>query len=800
MKFSIFAKYNQTTRGHEITAQQAFARIKNNTKQKDLIKKIRETDNKDERDKLKLQLPLYCFSGTFSHRNDKSCSEHSGLICLDFDNEKLENILSKKEYIYACFLSPSGNGYKVLIKIPPSIEDHEDYFWSIADYFSLDSLDIKARNLSRACFDTEDPNIYINENSPVYINKLPSKSVEIQPGQRYEGPLKLENQDRIIEILQKWIDKKESFKNGRNNYIYQLSCSFNRYGIYESQALNYCLMYTEEGFDTHEIQKTVRSAYANNTHEYNTQYFIDTEPIHLVKDLRKKSLSTANIRNELQLKYKYSSAKIDNIIQEADKVNQNDVFWTVVEKKDGHKYITIEFSLLIAWFTRKGIYRYKLDSHNWIMVYIKDSIVEEITTDNIRDIVRLHFDQLPKDLDGIDKEKILQQIQNHFDNTYLTKDKLAWIPNHEITWQRDDKQTAYFYFKNTAIKVTNNNIEIIDYATQLEGCIWKDQIIDRDFIKIDTTNNIDCIFANFIYLITTGNEPKYEDNFHMMLNTIGYILHSYKDPANPKAIILTDEVISDNPEGGIGKGIFIKALGYIKNLITFDGKNWNWHKSFLFQRVTLSTQIITFEDVARNYSFEKLFSIITEGIEVEKKNKESFYIPYQHSPKILITSNYVVEGRGASHDRRRHEIELKQFFKPTYTPKDHYKHNLYNDWSTDEWNKFDNFMMLCVQSYLHEGLISPQNNNLKYKKLIQETPEDFIHYFQQYLHKTEEINLTEVTQDFKSQNPDYHKILNRTVMNWIKKISDYNNITVEQSRKAAVSYFKLIKNESSTTI
>jgi hypothetical protein len=426
-----------------------------------------------------------------------------------------------------------------------------------------------------------------------------------------------------------------------------------------------------------------------------------------------------------------------------------------------------------------------------MMVHIVDSIVEEISADGIRDIVRMHFDTLPQELDGIDKHKILQHVQNQFDSIYLTKEKLAWIPNHEITWQRDDKETAYFYFKNCAIKVTKTKIDVIDYATQLEGCIWRDQIIQREFQLIDTKTNSDCIFANFIYNITTGGQHSNEFNFHMMINTIGYILHSYKDPANPKAIILTDEVISDNPEGGIGKGIFIKALGHMKNLVTYDGKNWNWQKSFIFQRVTLSTQIIAFEDVSKNYSFEKLFSIITEGIEVEKKNKESFYIPYNVSPKILITSNYVVEGRGASHDRRRHEIELKQFFKPTYTPKDHYKHNLYTDWDTNEWNKFDNFMMICTQSYLHDGLITPNNANLKYKKLIQEVPEDFIHYFQQHEHKTDEQNLAEIASDFKSHNNDFHKVLNRTIMNWIKKIAEYKDLQLEQYRRQANSYFKI---------
>lgn len=792
MKFSIFAKYNQTTRGHEITAQQAFARIKNNIKQKDLIQKIRETKDKDERDKLKLQLPLYCFSGLFSHRNDKSCIEHSGLICLDFDNEILDNILAKKEFIYACFLSPSGNGYKVLIKIPASTEDHEDYFWALQEHFNLQTLDIKSRNLSRACFDTQDENIYINEQSPVFIQKLPSKSIEISPGVKYEGPLKLENEERIIKILQKWIDKNNDFKKGRNNYIHLLACSFNRYGIFESTATQYCLQFQEKGFDANEIQKAVRSAYKSNTHEHNTQYFIDTEPVHLVRDLKQKNVSLANIKAKLQEVYQYPSSKVDNIIQEADKASNNDIFWTYQTKRDGSTIISIDFSQLIKFFTRKGIYRYKTDTNSWMMVFIKNKIVEEINADMIRDIIRIHFEEkLPQEIDGIDKNKILQQLQNQFDSTYLTEEKLAWIPNHEIVWQRDEKDTAYFYFKNCAVKVTKSKVESIDYATQLEGSIWKDQIIQREFtLNIEENKSI---FSNFIWCITTADDKSAQHNYAIMCNTIGYILHSYKDPANPKAIILTDEVISENPEGGIGKGIFIKALGHMKNLVTFDGKNWNWNKSFIFQRVTLATQILAFEDVGKNYSFERLFSIITEGIEVEKKNKESFYIPYQHSPKVLITSNYVIEGKGASHDRRRHEIELKQFFSPKYTPKDHYGHNLYNDWDNNEWNRFDNFMMLCTQSYLFHGLLEPKTKNLLYKKLLHEVPDDFIQYVTPIIEKEDIINCKEICDEYRASNSDFSKTLNRTIINWIKKVLDFNQIKHEMFRQCSISYIKLLK-------
>ena len=38
-------------------------------------------------------MPSICFSGTFSRREDKAIIQHSGLICLDFDNYDTEDEL-----------------------------------------------------------------------------------------------------------------------------------------------------------------------------------------------------------------------------------------------------------------------------------------------------------------------------------------------------------------------------------------------------------------------------------------------------------------------------------------------------------------------------------------------------------------------------------------------------------------------------------------------------------------------------------------------------------------------------------
>ena len=110
---------------------------------KELVKKIRLEKDKSTRNELKKDLPAICFSGKFNKRNDNSIVEHSGIICLDFDGyKKQKDLLSDKEqisknkHVYSVFISPSGNGLKVLIKIPQDADNHVHYFNSLEKHFS----------------------------------------------------------------------------------------------------------------------------------------------------------------------------------------------------------------------------------------------------------------------------------------------------------------------------------------------------------------------------------------------------------------------------------------------------------------------------------------------------------------------------------------------------------------------------------------------------------------------------------------------------------------------------------------
>jgi hypothetical protein len=213
-----------------------------------------------------------------------------------------------------------------------------------------------------------------------------------------------------------------------------------------------------------------------------------------------------------------------------------------------------------------------------------------------------------------------------------------------------------------------------------------------------------------------------------MESTIGFMMHGHKNVSYCPAVILNDEIISDSANGGTGKGIWLQALGHMKKLVMIDGKAFNFEKSFPYQLVSADTQILVFDDVKKHFDFERLFSVITEGIELEKKNRDSIKIPFEKSPKVIISSNYAIRGSGSSFSRRKWELELSQHYNLNHTPLDDFNKFLFGDWDEEEWCVFDNYMIYCIQLHLKHGLIKSEFVNLNIRQLSAETCHEFVEW------------------------------------------------------------------------
>jgi hypothetical protein len=777
MEVSVYKTHFEVEHGWPVKVEDMLNRIKDadSNKYLDVISKLRDLPSEQEEKELKKQLPLICWSGTFLKRTDKDCIKHSGLICLDFDDESFDSIMQKEEYIYAAFISPTATGVKVLVRIPENIKDHGEYYLSLSDYFGLKSIDEKCKNISRGCYLSHDPNMYFNPHSPIFYKLLPKKEVKYEK-QQARNPYLVASDDKIIDRLLKQ-HSHEFTKGNRNNACYILACEFNRFGISESQAVYNTLQFADEGFNEEEIRRTIKSAYLANVQEFKTKSFTDSTIVNKAENLIRNGFTRDEAVDAIAEQDKIAREIAEEAAKQAQEKIDASLFWRV--NKRGQ--VEIDNGLLEKWYENNYIFRYMITEKDWIMIHDDKCHISEILIADIKGKIRDYMK------DNNCDEFIKSQVIRKLNREYLKDDQLEWLKPRDIVWLRDNRNTAYFFYKNTWIEIDKHGVRCVEENDKVGGFIWHDQIIDRSIQLVGNPDELmNSEFCRFIWNITTGVTPeKYNtldddiketinQRFHAMCRTIGYILHNYKDPSVPRAVILTDEVISDNPEGGVGKGVFLKGLSKIKNTVTMDGKAFNPNKSFVWQRVTLATQIIALEDVNRLFDFEKQFSMVSEGIEVEKKNQQSFYIKYDKSPKLIITSNYIIQGTGASHERRRIEIELKQYYKPDFSPRDEFGHNLYDDWNAEEWNLFDNFMMWCVQQYLLHGVAKPVNKNLSLKKLKNQVPDTFIEWFKlkEYEHGVYH-ELAALCNQFREIDHDCAKVSNRKISGWIKAYCDY---------------------------
>jgi hypothetical protein len=273
-----------------------------------------------------------------------------------------------------------------------------------------------------------------------------------------------------------------------------------------------------------------------------------------------------------------------------------------------------------------------------------------------------------------------------------------------------------------------------------------------------------------------------------MESTMGYLLHGWKNLSYCPATILNDEVISDNPEGGTGKGLFMNGLAQMKKLVVIDGKSFNFDKSFAYQLVSADTQILCFDDVKKHFDFERLFSVVTEGLTLEKKNKDSIKIPFSKSPKVAITTNYAIRGKGNSFARRKWDVELSQFYTKEFTPLVEFGKLMFGEWSDNEWCQFDNYMIKCLQLHLDKGLLKSEFVNLKARVLIADTSHEFAEWCgiidgidNPKLCLDTRIYTNDLYLDFINEYPDYGPKAKETVsrIKFGKWLTSYGNYKFE---------------------
>ncbi|MBP9102218.1 MAG: primase C-terminal domain-containing protein [Chitinophagaceae bacterium] len=226
-----------------------------------------------------------------------------------------EITISKKKlttdpFAYMLFVSPSGTGLKLLVKVGTNQTEHGKSYTDLSTYYSKRysiEADKSCKDVGRLMFLSYDPDIYINENSKIW---------DFDECNKFKFNFALNG-----------LEKKELFQVGnRNNFIFKLSSTCRKQNL----DLSFCLneikkKYLSNDFSDDEITKTVNSGYNSN----------GIKPEGLAKDLATESLSLfARVEKYLEIKYDIRLNEVSNKIEYRSKgeksayveLNENSIF------------------------------------------------------------------------------------------------------------------------------------------------------------------------------------------------------------------------------------------------------------------------------------------------------------------------------------------------------------------------------------------------------------------------------------------------------------------------------------------
>lgn len=449
-------------------------------------------------------------------------------------------------------------------------------------------------------------------------------------------------------------------------------------------------------------------------------------------------------------------------------------FW----KREKQK-IKIKYTELLEWYHEIGYRKY----NNTIVQVIHNTV--EIVEES--DMKRAFLNEVEFEI----KDEMFERVATIF------SDKgglMAMLRELEDNFIQDTADSTWLFFQNIAVKITAEGPEPFEYKT-LTGYIWKSDIIQRDYYGTDYTG---CDADKFIKILGAEKSDSLQ-------KIIGYTITKYKDPLNPRAVILMEDIDPENEgesQGGSGKGLCFQFIKQFRKTADFDGKNFRFSDPFLFQNIDHDTSVIFIDDVEKSFKFNSLFSILTGDMQINKKNKQGYNIPFSKSPKIFITSNYSVGGMDASSKRRKYEFPVTKYFGDEVEPIQIFGRQFFSGWDREEWLRFDNFIIDCCRKYIAEGdkkHIGNMTDKSTERSLISNTNREFIEYmdgqlsvnffdFAPLILKTGEIIHSDgskttnavnmISYEDNKNKPDYYILVTKErFLEKVTKLTNYRNLT-----------------------
>ncbi|HET8885599.1 MAG TPA: primase-helicase family protein [Salinimicrobium sp.] len=441
-----------------------------------------------------------------------------------------------------------------------------------------------------------------------------------------------------------------------------------------------------------------------------------------------------------------------------------------------------------------GIRRMRMNGAVFLVQVIGKRILFISTSELSQIVIEYVQKHFPKECGDAERIEILDMLVKTSFNFYKEA-VLSFLPVIEALPHHDTQHHSIVAFSNTIAKVTSTGIQTIPYD-DYDGAIFQDNIVPRDFHP--NKNPLQGVFYQFT-LNLAGQD---EELFQALVIVLGYLLHRYKDPSNPKIVIVIDRVIGEleSYNGGSGKSLWLKSIGFIRNMVELSGKQTQRGNRFLMQRVNTFSNVILLNDASKRENLELWYNYVTDVFVLERKYKQEQTIPAQFSPKIAITSNHIINRpEGNSSERRIHEVEISDHYGKHRNPFQDFGHNLYQDWDGEEWGLFDNFMLYCLQQYLEKGLIAPPVVNLPLRKMMADLGIEFIEFMDEKIEEgVIKFHKKDLFEEFRKGGYVQHKYLPKssTFSKKIRKYLEYKGFQFIETPANSKRYFEIITEDA----
>lgn len=265
------------------------------------ITAIRNLTSHQEQNEAKKNLPVFCCNGTFHRRNNASLLQYSSFIAIDFDGfSSNTELLAYKEhlktysFVYAVFVSPSGNGLKAIIQhTSTNPAHHYNLFVQLHRVFGLGNtnFDSVVSDISRGTYFSYDPDLWQNPYCKPFefvydlgigdkkdkgasgkkpVTTTASYHYETSDADRlmngiFQGIM---TDDQVINYLNNhfWKKRKEDYQEGnRQSSLLRKASQLCKYGVLFENALEELkYRYSYAGLEEEEVEGKVAYCYSSN--------------------------------------------------------------------------------------------------------------------------------------------------------------------------------------------------------------------------------------------------------------------------------------------------------------------------------------------------------------------------------------------------------------------------------------------------------------------------------------------------------------------------------------------------------